>query len=202
MLTFRVFDPKVGDWLQDTQGKIVEEHLSNTVLENLLPTEHFSFALVDEATTAEDLQRNHPDRHKLLFSSGSRFIFGSENAQAAMEHIFPENPERGLNGIKDRGAYGALLIGECDNSSQEISVLVVDRSGDYDASYYSSTISQKNRDNANETDASIARGSISLNSAKLVIFQDQLKDSDIEATYRDLIPLRNVKKMIDPAIMR
>jgi hypothetical protein len=200
MLAFRVFDPKVGDWLQDTQGKVVEELLSNTVLENLLPDEHFSFALVDEATTAEDLQRNHPDGHKLLFSSGSRFVFGSENAQAAMETIFPEAPERGLNGIKDRGAYGALLIGECDNSSQTISVLVVDRSGDYDASCYSSTISKKNRDNASETDASIAKGSISLNSARLVIFQDQLKDSEIDATYRDLIPLKELREMVGAKI--
>jgi hypothetical protein len=194
MLAFKVFDPKVGDWLQDTQGKVVEEHLDNTILENLLPNEIFSFALVDEATTAEDLQRNHPDGHKLLFSSGSRFIFGSEDAQAAMENIFPEAPERGLNGIKDRGAYGALLIGECDNSSQIISILVVDRSGESDANAYPPRISQKNREDANETDLEIARGSITLSSANLIIFQDQLKDFSIGMTYKDSISLGKLRE--------
>lgn len=200
MLTFKVFDPKIGDWLQDAQGDFVEEQLNNTILENLLPDEQYSFALVDDATTATDLQNNHPEGHKLLFSSGSRFVFGSENAQAAIETIFPENSEQGLHGIKDRGAYGALLIGECDNSSQIIYVLAVDRSGEFDKNAYPAATSQQNQDDAAKTDAEIANGLISLGYAKLTIFQDQLEGFQPALTCTVSIPLEKLREQIGAKI--
>jgi hypothetical protein len=172
MLSFPVFDPKVGEWIKDAEGNTVEEKLKDTILETLFPNEKFSFALVDDATNAEDLQDNHPNGHKLLFSSGSRFVFGTEEMRSAMDSIFPESPDQNLHGIKDRGAYGALLIGDCNNENQQLDVCVIDRTGANDRGADPARMIQY----AEETAAQIANGKLYLGTDEVIIFQDDLEN--------------------------
>jgi hypothetical protein len=195
MLAFRIFDPKVGKWLADGYGEPVYEKLQNTILENLFPKAQFSFALVDDQTNPADLQNNHPAGHKLLFSSGSRFVFGSPEQKEAMETIFPEDPERGLHGIKDRGAYGALLIGDCDRVQQPISVLTIDRTGTNQAGIEPALAVRYAENSA----AQIMTGTIPLEVDRLILFQENLSASEPGNT---IIPISELQQRIGVNIDR
>ncbi len=125
MLSIKSFDAHTGRWIVDETNQPVVEYLKHTALERLCPNVQFSFAVTDQTTTAAELQENHPDGHVLVISSGSRFVFAPPEIRERIAEIFPELPLDGVYGIKDRGAYGALLLGECDPKHQTINVLVV-----------------------------------------------------------------------------
>ncbi|MBK1990172.1 hypothetical protein A0J48_022035 [Sphaerospermopsis aphanizomenoides BCCUSP55] len=122
-LIFKHFDTKLNQWLHtdgDTQNlnSILTEKLDNTLLEFFLPDKQFSFGQMDEHTTAEDL-KNHPDNHILLLSSKTRLLYGSEECLEVIEKLCPDR--------KDRGAYGSIFLGSCQNAIHEkLNILVVD----------------------------------------------------------------------------
>jgi hypothetical protein len=126
MLAIKSFDAHTGRWIVDESGQPVVEYLKHTALERLYPNVQFSFAVTDQTTTPKELEENHPDGQVLVISSGSRFVFAPPEIRDRIAEVFPELPIDGVYGIKDRGAYGALLLGECDPSQQIINVLVVD----------------------------------------------------------------------------
>ncbi|MEO0968757.1 MAG: hypothetical protein AAFX80_10555, partial [Cyanobacteria bacterium J06639_18] len=102
----------------------LKEELNNTLLEYFFPDTEFSFGHGDEYTTVTEL-KNHPDNHKLLISSKSRYLYGDESAFEIIDEIFPDR--------KDRGAYGSILLGECNKRkdappplSGNLNVLIVD----------------------------------------------------------------------------
>lgn len=102
----------------------LKEELDNTLLEYLFPDTEFSFGHGDEFTTIDEL-KNHPDGHKLLISSKSRYLYADEPAFEIVDQVFPDR--------KDRGAYGSILLGECNKGkdsppplSGKLNVLIVD----------------------------------------------------------------------------
>jgi hypothetical protein len=122
-LIFKHFDTKLNQWLHtdgDTQNlnSILTEKLDNTLLEFFLPDKQFSFGQMDEHTTAEDL-KNHPDNQILLLSSKTRLLYGSQECLEVIEKLCPDR--------KDRGAYGSIFLGSCQNAIHEkLNILVVD----------------------------------------------------------------------------
>ena len=102
----------------------LKEELNNTLLEYFFPNTEFSFGHGDEFTTINEL-KNHPDNHKLLISSKSRYLYADESAFDIVDDIFPDR--------KDRGAYGSILLGECNKGKDSppplegrLNVLIVD----------------------------------------------------------------------------
>ncbi|MEM7552522.1 MAG: reverse transcriptase-like protein [Cyanobacteria bacterium P01_A01_bin.84] len=102
----------------------LKEELNNTLLEYFFPDTEFSFGHGDEFTTIDEL-KNHPDDHKLLISSKSRYLYADESAFEIVDEIFPDR--------KDRGAYGSILLGECNKGkdsppplSGKLNILIVD----------------------------------------------------------------------------
>ncbi|NJO59346.1 MAG: hypothetical protein HC836_13845 [Richelia sp. RM2_1_2] len=103
---------------------LLKEKLNNTLLEYFFPNTEFSFGHGDEFTTIDEL-KNHPNDHKLLISSKSRYLYADESAFEIVDDIFPDR--------KDRGAYGSILLGECNKGKDsppplegKLNVLIVD----------------------------------------------------------------------------
>jgi hypothetical protein len=122
-LELKHFDTRLNRWLpnygstRDTEPFLTEK-LDNTLLEFFLPGQEFSFGQMDEHSTASDL-KNHPEEHTLLLSSKSRLLYGSKECLEVIEKLCPDR--------KDRGAYGSIFLGACQNAIQEkLNILVVD----------------------------------------------------------------------------
>lgn len=99
---------------------LLNEELNNTLLEYFFPGVNFSFGHMDEKSTVEQLI-NHPEGHKLLLSSKTRLLYGPEECLDRIKQLCPDN--------KDRGAYGSIFLGSCENSvNKELSILIVDDS--------------------------------------------------------------------------
>lgn len=121
-LVFKHFDTRLNQWIEnpsDPSGILTEE-LENTLLEAFFPeaTNDFSFGHIDENSAPEDLY-NHPENHILLLSSGGRLVYGPAKYLEKIEAICPDR--------KDRGAYGSIFIGACQNAvNQQVNILIVD----------------------------------------------------------------------------
>lgn len=122
-LTLKHFDTRLNQWLHtdsntDNHESVLTEQLDNTLLEFFLPNKQFSFGQMDEYSTATDL-KNHPDGHRLLFSSTSRLLYGEPESLEIINKLCPDR--------KDRGAYGSIFLGACKNAvTQKLNILVVD----------------------------------------------------------------------------
>jgi hypothetical protein len=119
------FDTRLNQWIH-TDGDVnnpdsrLKEELNNTLLEHFLPGVNFSFGHMDEKSKAEQLH-NHPEGHKLLLSSKTRLLYGSEECLETINKLCPDN--------KDRGAYGSIFLGSCKNAlNRELNILIVDDS--------------------------------------------------------------------------
>lgn len=121
-LLFRHFDTRLNQWIEnpsDPSGILTEE-LDNTLLEAFFPDagNDFSFGHIDSNSAPEDLF-NHPEGHVLLLSSGGRLVYGPQKYLERIEAICPDR--------KDRGAYGSIFIGACQNAVRRpVNVLIVD----------------------------------------------------------------------------
>ena len=96
------FDTRLGESIKiyDRETKkyiCLEEELNNTLLEYFFPNTTFSFGHGDQYTTVPEL-KIHPNKHKLLLSSKSRYLYAPPSALEIIDEIFPDR--------KDRGAYG------------------------------------------------------------------------------------------------
>jgi hypothetical protein len=122
-LAFKHFDTRLNQWiesenLQIASEPILTEKLDNTLLELYFPDQQFSFGRIDEKSTLNDLYQ-HPDGHVLLLSSSSRLLYGPRECLETIEKLCPDR--------KDRGAYGSIFLGSCQNAIfKEMNVLVVD----------------------------------------------------------------------------
>lgn len=121
-LEFRHFDTRLNRWINTDSGKnsktILTEKLDNMLLEFFLPEKEFSFGHMDEYTTYKDL-KNHPSNHVLLLSSKTRLLYGAPECLEVIDKLCPDR--------KDRGAYGSIFLGSCNNSiCEKLSILVVD----------------------------------------------------------------------------
>lgn len=122
-LTFKHFDTRLNQWLHSdgntaNPDSLIKEELDNTLLEFFLPDKQFSFGQMDDYSTASDL-KNHPDGHTLLLSSKSRLLYGPEECLEVIEKLCPDR--------KDRGAYGSIFLGGCNNAiNEKLNILVVD----------------------------------------------------------------------------
>lgn len=121
-LQFKHFDTRLNQWIEnpsDPSGILTEE-LQNTLLEAFFPnaTNDFSFGHIDENSAPEDLY-NHPENHVLLLSSGGRLVYGPQKYLETIQAICPDQ--------KDRGAYGSIFIGACQNAVKHpVNILIVD----------------------------------------------------------------------------
>ncbi len=119
----RHFDTRLNQWIHtdnnpDNPDSLLKEELKNSLLEHFLPRVNFSFGHMDEKATDTQL-KNHPEGHKLLLSSKSRLLYGSEESLETISKLCPDN--------KDRGAYGSIFLGSCKNAiSAELNILIVD----------------------------------------------------------------------------
>ena len=119
----RHFDTRLNQWIHtdnnpDNPDSLLKEELKNSLLEHFLPGVNFSFGHMDEKATDTQL-KNHPEGHKLLLSSKSRLLYGSEESLETISKLCPDN--------KDRGAYGSIFLGSCKNAiSAELNILIVD----------------------------------------------------------------------------
>ncbi len=120
-LKFRHFDTRLNEWIKnssDPSGILIEE-LDNTLLEAFFPnTENdFSFGHLDENSAAQDLY-NHPEGDVLLLSSGGRLVYGPQEYLSRIEALCPDR--------KDRGAYGSIFIGACQNAIlRPLNILII-----------------------------------------------------------------------------
>ena len=127
-LTFKHFDTRLNQWLHSDNNtanseSLIKEELDNTLLEFFLPDKQFSFGQIDQYSKPDDL-KNHPDGHKLLLASGERLVYGSEECQEVIDKLCPDR--------KDRGAYGSIFLGSCNNAiNEKLNILIVDdKTGD------------------------------------------------------------------------
>lgn len=121
-LEFKHFDTRLKQWIvnenPNNDEPILTEKLDNTLLEVYFPALQFSFGHIDEHSNIKDLY-NHPEGHVLLLSSGERLLYGEKDCLETLDKLCPDR--------KDRGAYGSLFIGDCQNSIyKEMTILVVD----------------------------------------------------------------------------
>ncbi|MBD2683442.1 hypothetical protein, partial [Nostoc sp. FACHB-857] len=122
-LEFRHFDARLNQWIHtggDTENpkSILTEKLDNTLLEFYFSGKQFSFGHIDEYSKASDL-KNHPDGQILLLSSKTRLLYGHPECLSEIEKLCPDR--------KDRGAYGSIFLGACQNSIHEqLNILIVD----------------------------------------------------------------------------
>ncbi|NJR31547.1 MAG: hypothetical protein HC778_00110 [Chamaesiphon sp. CSU_1_12] len=130
MIELKFFDPHTGEFLLDKHGDFLTESLAHTALEFNFPNGQFSVALLDDRTTVEELQNNHPLGHKLVVSNGSRFVYADPETSAQIDRIFPEVSDEGIRGIKDRGAYGSLLLGSCSGKYEQLRLKLIPEGGD------------------------------------------------------------------------
>lgn len=122
------FDVRLNQWIHldndsNNEESLLQEKLSNTLLERFLPDKEFSFGhigQIDTQLTAKQLE-NHPNGDKLLLSSKTRLLYGPEECLEVIDQLCPDR--------KDRGAYGSIFLGGCRNAIDiELNVLVVDDS--------------------------------------------------------------------------
>jgi hypothetical protein len=119
------FDTRLNQWIHtdnDTNNPdtLLSEELNNSLLEHFLPGKQFSFGHMDDKTKSEML-KNHPDGDILLLSSKSRLLYGSQECLETIQKLCPDN--------KDRGAYGSIFLGSCQNAvTKELNILIVDDS--------------------------------------------------------------------------
>ncbi|MBW4512901.1 MAG: putative molybdenum carrier protein [Scytonematopsis contorta HA4267-MV1] len=117
------FDTRLNQWIHtdnDTNNPetLLKEELNNSLLEHFLPGKQFSFGHMDDKTKPEMLF-NHPDGDVLLLSSKSRLLYGSQECLETIQKLCPDN--------KDRGAYGSIFLGSCQNAvTKELNILIVD----------------------------------------------------------------------------
>lgn len=109
------FDTRLNQWIHtdgntNNPDSLLLEELNNTLLEHFFPEVNFSFGHMDEKSTALQLT-NHPDGHKLLLSSKTRLLYGSEECIDTIRQLCPDN--------KDRGAYGSIFLGHAKMLSTE-----------------------------------------------------------------------------------
>lgn len=122
-ITTKHFNTKLNQWIHidndlNNAESLLNEELKNTLLEYFFPNTEFSFGHMDESSTATEL-KNHPDGHVLLLSSKSRLLYGSRECLEVIDRLCPDR--------KDRGAYGSIFLGSCENAlTEELSILVVD----------------------------------------------------------------------------
>ena len=121
-LHFRHFDTRLNQWIHTDNSKnhqtILTETLDHTLLESYFPNTNFSFGHIDEHSTPEDL-KNHPDGHILLLSSKTRLLYGPQECLEVIEKVCPDR--------KDRGAYGSIFLGACNQAiKEELNILIVD----------------------------------------------------------------------------
>ena len=122
-LTFKHFDTRLNQWLHSDNNtanpeSLIKEELDNTLLEFFLPGKQFSFGQIDQYSKPDDL-KNHPDGHKLLLASGDRLLYGSEECLDVINKLCPDR--------KDRGAYGSIFLGSCNNAiNEKLNILIVD----------------------------------------------------------------------------
>jgi len=122
-LTFKHFDTRLNQWLHSDNNtanpeSLIKEELDNTLLEFFLPDKQFSFGQIDQYSKPDDL-KHHPDGHKLLLASGDRLLYGSEKCQEIIDKLCPDR--------KDRGAYGSIFLGSCNNAiNEKLNILIVD----------------------------------------------------------------------------
>lgn len=120
-LKFRHFDTRLNEWIKnpsDPSGILTEE-LDNTLLEAFFPNAQtdFSFGHLDENSAAQDLY-NHPEGDVLLLSSGGRLVYGPQEYLSQIEAFCPDR--------KDRGAYGSIFIGACQNAVlRPLNILII-----------------------------------------------------------------------------
>ncbi|MDF5727689.1 MAG: putative molybdenum carrier protein [Rhizonema sp. PD38] len=119
------FDTRLNQWIHidgntNNHDSLLKEELNNTLLEYFLTEVNFSFGHMDEKSTALQLT-NHPDGHKLLLSSKTRLLYGPSECLDTIKQLCPDN--------KDRGAYGSIFLGACENAvNRELNILIVDDS--------------------------------------------------------------------------
>ncbi|NJN07483.1 MAG: hypothetical protein HC815_05645 [Richelia sp. RM1_1_1] len=119
------FDVRLNQWIhidnnQTNQESLLQEKISNTLLERFLPNKKFSFGHMDAQVTAKQLE-NHPEGHSLLLSSKTRLLYGSPDCLEVIDQLCPDR--------KDRGAYGSIFLGGCRTAiDTELNVLVIDDS--------------------------------------------------------------------------
>ena len=118
------FDPRLNKYIyvKDKSGQevIFEEKLENPLLKAFFPEylDQFSFAEVDNKTKVEEL-KNHPDGHVLLLSSKKRMLYGPRECLERINQLCPDP--------KDRGAYGSIFLGDCQQQiTRKLRILVVD----------------------------------------------------------------------------
>ncbi len=122
-LTFKHFDTRLNQWLHSDNNttnpeSLIKEDLNNTLLEFFLPDKQFSFGQIDQYSKPDDL-KNHPDGHKLLLASGDRLVYGSAECLEVINKLCPDR--------KDRGAYGSIFLGSCNNAiNEKLNILIVD----------------------------------------------------------------------------
>ncbi|URD53579.1 hypothetical protein [Chroococcidiopsis sp. CCNUC1] len=122
-ITAKHFNTKLNQWIHidndlNNTESLLKEELNNTLLEYFFPNTEFSFGHMDETSTATEL-KNHPDGHVLLLSSKSRLLYGPKECLEVIDRLCPDR--------KDRGAYGSIFLGSCENAiAQELSILIVD----------------------------------------------------------------------------
>ncbi|PSM47524.1 hypothetical protein C7Y66_19280 [Chroococcidiopsis sp. CCALA 051] len=122
-ITTKHFNTKLNQWIHidndlNNTESLLNEELNNTLLEYFFPNTEFSFGHMDETSTATEL-KNHPDSHVLLLSSKSRLLYGPKECLEVIERLCPDR--------KDRGAYGSIFLGSCENAlAEELSILIVD----------------------------------------------------------------------------
>ena len=138
-LTLKHFDTRNGQWIPSPHNAdlVLQETLDNTLLEAFVKqrfpetdySQSFSIGHLDEVSTAEDLRLNHPDADILLLTSGSRLVYGPPEIREQL--INQLNPDKMHN-----GAYGSLLIGDCNHCLQQrTTYLVVDDSNGENGGY-------------------------------------------------------------------
>ncbi|AFY91145.1 hypothetical protein [Chroococcidiopsis thermalis] len=122
-ITTKHFNTKLNQWIHidndlNNTESLLNEELNNTLLEYFFPNTEFSFGHMDETSTATEL-KNHPDGHVLLLSSKSRLLYGPKECLEVIDRLCPDR--------KDRGAYGSIFLGSCENAlAEELSILIVD----------------------------------------------------------------------------
>ena len=138
-LTLKHFDTRNGQWLPSSHDGDValQETLHNTLLEAFVKhqfpetdyRDRFSIGHIDEVSTAEDLRLNHPEGDVLLLTSGSRLVYGPLEIREQLVNQL--NPDKMHN-----GAYGSLLIADCNHSlQQKVTYLVIDDSNGENGGY-------------------------------------------------------------------
>lgn len=122
-LEIKHFDCRLNSWIHtdgnlNNPNSILTEKLDNTLLEAYFPHKTFSFGHIDDKCTPDDL-KNHPSGQVLLLSSKTRMLYGEPDCLEKINKLCPDR--------KDRGAYGSIFLGSCQNAIKtKLNILVVD----------------------------------------------------------------------------